>query len=329
MTAVKLDPVKTTLEDIQQHLLSLLTARSILVGHSLNSDLCAMKLTHPFIIDTSIIFPHPRGPPMKSSLKWLAQKYLSREIQRGHGTNGHDSVEDARACLDLVKVKCEKGPSWGTSEAANESIFKRLKRTKPSTSQSTTSPSTDGLEGAIIDHGSPEKNFGTLASYCIGCSSDLEVVDATKRAVLGDPDGSYIPGGGVSFTWARMREIEHIRGWRNDEIQPPTSSPPPPNSPPNPDTSSATSLPKALTSLVARIRTIHTFLPPCTLFVIYTGTGDPRDMARLQEMQRTFKREYREKKWDELSVKWTDKEEQALRQAVKKAREGMGLICVT
>ena len=65
---------------------------------------------------------------MKSSLKWLAQKYLSREIRNRQGQVGHDSVEDALACLDLVKQKCEKGKAWGTSEASGESIFKRLRR---------------------------------------------------------------------------------------------------------------------------------------------------------------------------------------------------------
>ncbi len=102
-----MDPVTTTLADIQKELLELLTPRTVLVGHSLNSDLTALKLTHPFIIDTAIIYPHPRGPPLKSALKWLCQKYLGKEIQKGQ--TGHDSIEDARAVLELVKQKCEKG----------------------------------------------------------------------------------------------------------------------------------------------------------------------------------------------------------------------------
>ena len=62
---------------------------------------------------------------------------------------------------------------------------------------------------------------------------------------------------------------------------------------------------------------------------MYSGTGDPREMARLQEMQRTFKREYATKKWDQLSVKWTDVEEQALKMACRKAREGLGFVTIT
>ncbi|KAI9873005.1 MAG: hypothetical protein M1830_000946, partial [Pleopsidium flavum] len=162
ITAAKLKQVTTTLLDIQTRLLSMLHPRSILIGHSLNSDLNALKLTHPFIIDTSIIYQHPRGPPLKSSLKWLSQKYLGREIQKGHGTHGHDSIEDARACLDLVKQKCEKGVKWGTSEAAGESIFKRLARS-PRTGSSGISGNDDGKIGAIIDWGTPERNFGAMA----------------------------------------------------------------------------------------------------------------------------------------------------------------------
>jgi len=127
ITAAMLQDVTTTLSDIQKELLQLVTPRTILVGHSLNSDLNAMKLTHPFLIDTGLLYPHPRGPPYKQSLKWLAQKYLKREVQKG--SSGHDSVEDARTCLDLVKQKCEKGPRWGSGDTNAESIFKRLERT--------------------------------------------------------------------------------------------------------------------------------------------------------------------------------------------------------
>lgn len=315
MTAEKLDPITTSLKDIQSRLLDLLTPRTILIGHSLNSDLDALQLTHPFTIDTSILYPHPRGPPLKSSLKWLSQKYLSREIQKGHGTDGHNSVEDALACLDLVKMKCEKGPAWGTTEATNESIFKRLKRA--STKSATANGNAAGKIGAIIDHGAPEKNFGQMASYCIGCKDDAEIVAGVKRAVLGDPDGSYIPGAGVDLTWARLRELEIVRGWRNDHS----------TSPPVPDPSPA-SLAEAVTKTVGHIKTIRDFLPPCSLLIVYSGTGDPREMARLQEMQRTFKREYKILPWDDLSVKWTDVEEQGLKQACRRAREGVGFVTI-
>jgi RNA exonuclease 1 len=78
----------------------------------------------------------------------------------------------------------------------------------------------------------------------------------------------------------------------------------------------------ATTDLVKRIQQIYDGLPPCTAFIVYSGSGDPREMSRLSNMHAQFKREYRTKKWDELSVKWTDTEEQAMKRAAKEAREG-------
>ena len=324
ITPAKLENVTTNLKDIQVRLLKEITPKHILIGHSLNSDLIALKLTHPFVIDTSILYPHPRGPPMKSSLKWLAQKYLGRQIQKGHGTLGHDSIEDARACLDLVKMKCERGAQWGTSEATVEPIFKRLKRT-PRAGFSNDA-SNHGKTGAIIDQGAPERNYGSMADYCIGYPDDVGVVAGVKRAVLGDDDGSYIPGGGVDFTWARFQELAAFRGWWNENRRPlsnhaahdsePTESP-------------SISLAEAVSKTINNIKAVRDILPPCTLLVVYSGTGDPREMARLQEMQRTFKREYAVKKWDELSVKWTDTEEQALKVACRNARESLGFVTIT
>jgi hypothetical protein len=48
ITAETLAPVKTTLEDVQWHLRQLLPASAILVGHSLENDLRALHVRHPF-----------------------------------------------------------------------------------------------------------------------------------------------------------------------------------------------------------------------------------------------------------------------------------------
>ena len=51
-----LEGVTTTLSDVQQILRKLLPPDAILVGQSLNSDLHTLKMMHPYIIDTSVIF---------------------------------------------------------------------------------------------------------------------------------------------------------------------------------------------------------------------------------------------------------------------------------
>jgi RNA exonuclease 1 len=323
ITPELLKDVSTSLSDIQKRLLEMLHPRAIIIGHSLESDLRALKMTHPFIVDTSILYPHPRGPPLKSSLKWLSQKYLSQEIQQGHGTRGHNSIEDARATLELVKQKCEKGSRWGSSEANTESIFKRLAKTNTRASVAPR-PKTS----AVVDHGSGERSFGAMADYYIACKDDAEIVAGVKRALLGDPDGAYIPGGGVDLTFARLRDLEALRGWWNDNRD--TSKDVDANNANKEQSSpSHTELTKAVTTTIQQIADIRSFLPPCTLMILYTGTGDPREMARLQQMHRTFKKEYATKKWDELSVRWTDVEEQALRAAVTAARKGLGFVCMS
>jgi RNA exonuclease 1 len=64
-----------------------------------------MQMCHCRVLDTVALFPHPRGPPYKSSLRYLATKYLQRSIQEGE----HDSAVDARAAMDLALLKIEKG----------------------------------------------------------------------------------------------------------------------------------------------------------------------------------------------------------------------------
>ncbi|CAI5515001.1 unnamed protein product, partial [Closterium sp. Naga37s-1] len=59
------------------------TAETILVGHSTESDLHAIRAVHLRVIDTSLLFPHPRGPPFKCALRFLAADYLGRTIQAG------------------------------------------------------------------------------------------------------------------------------------------------------------------------------------------------------------------------------------------------------
>ena len=173
-----------------------------------------------------------------------------------------------------------------------------------------------------MDYGAPEKNYGQMATCAIGCANDAEVVEGVRRAVLGDEDGKIVPGGGVELTWARLRELEILRGWVNDHRSNPSSDSSSPE--PTPAVLSA-----AVASTVAHIKAVYELLPPCTLFMVYSGTGDPRPLSRLQEMHRRYQEEYKTKKWDELSVKWTDTENQAMREAARVARAGIGFVSVS
>ena len=85
-------------------LFELLTTQTPLIGHALENDLNAVRIIHPTIVDTVLLYPHPRGLPIRYGLKMLVKKHLNRDIQMG-GEQGHDSKEDARAAGDLVRLK--------------------------------------------------------------------------------------------------------------------------------------------------------------------------------------------------------------------------------
>lgn len=115
--------VDVTLRQIQLACLRVISSDTILVGHSLDNDLRALKLCHSRCIDTAILYPHVKGYPYRQKLKHLANEYLQLKIQTQ--ATGHDSVEDARVSLQLALLKRERGPQFG-SRSANQlrkSIF--------------------------------------------------------------------------------------------------------------------------------------------------------------------------------------------------------------
>ena len=73
---------------------------TIIIGHSLENDLRAMHLIHERVIDTSLIYSGEVPFPGKPSLAGLYRKYIKKPFRKG---SGHDSTEDAKAALDLVK----------------------------------------------------------------------------------------------------------------------------------------------------------------------------------------------------------------------------------
>lgn len=89
-----------TLQEVQRELLQLIGPNTILIGHALHNDLRRLKIVHGRVVDTSICFPHER-PGFRHSLRTLTSMYLNRSIQGSD--QGHDSFEDSRACLDLMK----------------------------------------------------------------------------------------------------------------------------------------------------------------------------------------------------------------------------------
>jgi RNA exonuclease 1 len=83
---------------------SYISPQTPLIGHAIENDLTAMRVIHPVVIDSALLYPHRSGLPYRLGLKHLAKLHLDRYIQVNIG-KGHDSLEDARATGDLVRVK--------------------------------------------------------------------------------------------------------------------------------------------------------------------------------------------------------------------------------
>ena len=98
ITKKSLEGVTKRLEDVQRDLQNLLPSNSVLVGQSLNSDLHALQMMHPYVIDTSVIYNVTGNRSRKTKLSILSNMFLGQDIQID-GRKGHDPEEDARAAM--------------------------------------------------------------------------------------------------------------------------------------------------------------------------------------------------------------------------------------
>ena len=57
----------------QEHFLSHVSAETLLVGHALENDLRALRTCHARVLDSALLFPHPKGAPHRSALKVSGQ----------------------------------------------------------------------------------------------------------------------------------------------------------------------------------------------------------------------------------------------------------------
>jgi DNA polymerase III epsilon subunit-like protein len=106
ITAETLRNATHDFHEAQDAVVKLIKPTSILVGHSLENDLNILKIAFNRIVDTSVLYCHPRGPPSKLSLQLLAFKILKLKLNR---QAGHNSIEDALVPIQLLQKKLENG----------------------------------------------------------------------------------------------------------------------------------------------------------------------------------------------------------------------------
>ena len=347
ITPKMLEGVTTTLADAQQALLKKLKPDSILIGHSIDSDLAALKMSHHSIVDTTMLYPHPRGSQFKNSLRFLATTHLHRTIQAG--TDGHDPMEDARAALDLAKLKCAKGPLYGTHQGQQVSLFERLADAPAVKEGVKNYDKRNGkYAGALVDWGHPSKGHGRFAAQSWDVGSDEEVVARVHDALYGD-EASGIQGG-EPFIWARMRELQALKGyWTNvgawddaeqrDSVRKQYLSNEEEDEGGCPGLDGGKSqelkdasgdvLKAAVQRTVQRIKDVYDDLPTGTAFMVYSGGGDRRELDRLTAVSKSYKTEMSAgKSWSHMTAKWTGDNQQKQHEAFAQARSGLMFLTV-
>lgn len=297
ITEEKLIGVETTIEEIQDELLSVISSTDTLIGHSLESDLNILKIKHPNIIDTAVCYDHPRGPPSKASLKLLMSSHLDTAIQKSF--SGHDSVEDCISCMELVKLKITKGYLFGKSYNM-ESLFKRIAQNNKLIKAS----NGDKIpKSSVVIGYSSVKNFGHHETQ-IQCKSDDEVID---KFIETQNDNDLII--------LKLRELEWFKEYSPNNVV------------------ENLQLPETIDEMHKktneRLIKIYDNLSPNSILLVCSENGDTREMLRLQGLSKTFKYKVEKGENDEdIHVKdetFTEQNVEELAVALDEARDTLFL----
>ncbi|CAM6105826.1 unnamed protein product [Calypogeia fissa] len=270
ITSKMMEGVTTTLQQIQEKLVDIIPAETVIVGHSLECDLTALKLVHMKVIDTALQYQYSTSSShFKPALRVLAQRYLRRKIQ--DSSEGHDSVEDARAAMDLAVLRMQKGPLGGKNTGTNRDNFLSVL-------------SKHRRRCSILDSKSVLSQYAAGSCHAIVCNSDDDVLAKTVKEVK-KPD--------VNFVWAQftelntylsrraqsqneysayMAEVAALKTCRKGDgdqgeiVDVPVSA----------------DLEAVLKQLNGRIESLHEALPSNTMLMVLTGLGDTASVRRLK-----------------------------------------------
>lgn len=311
ITAAMMADVTTTLADVQEEILKLVHAETILVGHSVENDLIALKILHPLVIDTALLYHHPtRGHMYKPALRMLTGRYLKRRIQGDKA--GHDSVEDARAAMDLALLKISKGPGFGRRMKPNcENLVEVLGR--------------HGRHSSLIDRRPMLHQYAIGSCNAIIANSDEEVCAKAVKEVKKT---------GVDFVWAQLVDLnayyeDQARGTENwatrmaEMTAIMTCNKPAKDGDRNQGEAACRPLPEGLQIVLAtlddRFKKLYDALEPNTLLIVVTGHGDTSTVRRLQEL-----------KWKSGQglEKWTRSNEDVLEEIAARAEITLAFTCM-
>lgn len=92
----------------------------------------------------------------------------------------------------------------------------------------------------------------------------------------------------------------------------------------------SSSLPAIHASLNARLAALHADLPPLTALIVFTGHGDPQEMARLAAKKAKFDRLWKTVKQSEIvgDDRWMEEDDRRLLDEVERCRAGLSFYCI-
>lgn len=160
ITEEMLNNVTITLHDVQQTLRTLLPADAILVGQSLNSDFRTLKMMHPYIIDTSVIFNLTGDRFRKTKLQILAREFLGESIQDSRA--GHCSAEDSKASMKLVQLKLANSVDYGDAVLLGDRIRMEEETDKEKSQRALQKTEMKKYATSIFNHITKNKNTAAI-----------------------------------------------------------------------------------------------------------------------------------------------------------------------
>ncbi|ORZ11464.1 hypothetical protein BCR42DRAFT_421173 [Absidia repens] len=292
-----LQGVTTTLQDIQQQLLQYIDDDTILVGHGLVNDLRVLKMRHPHIIDTSVIYHHKNGPPYKASLKDLTTFILQRQIQENKTTpatttvtttttttntaaRGHDPCEDAIASMELVQLKIKKGLKFGLhSDYLTELMVERLKR--------------HGKSGVMIDVADDGIVHDTLLAKELlkgaDCDEQIYTTASDNQAAMA-----------LALEHHAVKDLVLLKLSNNNGSATTTTT----------------------TTTMDQVKWLYDQLDKNTALIMLAGNNKTEELDRLRKKWCTYKADLKTRPLDEIpeNERWTEEDEQRLDTLVELAK---------
>ncbi|PWZ31273.1 hypothetical protein Zm00014a_031789 [Zea mays] len=269
ITAEMLADVSTSLHEIQEEFVGLVYTETILVGHSLENDLMALQISHGLIIDTAVLYKYNRGSRCKIALRVLTKRFLGREIQ--NTGSGHDSVEDARAALELAILKIRHGPDFGSQPSLSRRKLTSILHES-------------GKKCSLIDDMSILDRYSDTSCNSIAVFSDDDALSRSMKEVKNDKVAFIWTqfSGLISYFRRRAEDPEKLKSCVAEAIALKTC-----------DTKTASKKAKSqicpelkeiLCELDKKIKQLYGALPDNSMLIVCTGHGDTPLVRRLRKM---------------------------------------------